>query len=109
MDGNFATRLMKDIVNAPEIFCPKDATVFKLQDVVPKHTMVMFLRIKGLQMRVEAAIDHAPGFEESSGWEKGKHTVTYFKSGSYQMGTTYPYYNNKRNKRAEVTTVDIQR
>jgi len=109
MDGNLATILMKDIVSDPETFCPKDARVFNLRDVVPKHTMVMFLRNRDVQMRVESAIDHTPGFEESSGWEKGKHAVTHFKPGSYQMGTTYPYYDNKRNKRAEVTTVDIQK
>jgi len=100
---------MRDIVSDPEMFCPKDARIFKLQDVAPKHTMVMFLRKEDVAIRVESAIDHAPGFEESSGWEKGKHAVTYFNPGSYQMGTTHPYYNNRRNKRAEITTVDIQK
>ena len=100
---------MKSITSDPDKFCPKDARVFNLKDVTPKHTMVMFLRTSDVHMRVESAIDYAPGFEESSGWEKGKHGSKVFNTGSYQVGTTYAYYNNKRNKRADITTVDIQR
>lgn len=109
MDGTLATKLMEEIVGDPDMFCPKESRVGSLKDVPGKHTMVMFLSRQDVQLRVESAIDLAPGFEESSGWDKGKHKVTQFKPGSYQLGTTYPYYNNSRNKRAEVTTIDIQK
>ena len=83
---------MDKIVNSPHQFCPVESRTPSLQDIQPKHTEVIFVTIGGQKLRIEADLDLV--FES--------------KRGQYQIGTTRAFYDNQRNRRLEVTTIDIE-
>jgi hypothetical protein len=103
MDGFFATKIIQQILESPELFNPVQSQVYHLQDVVPQHTEIIFIQPKnGRKLRLEAEIDCALGGEQKS-FESGNGT------GQFQIGTTKLFYADTRNKRVDITTVDITR
>ena len=99
MHAAIAMNLIKKIVGREQDFCPRKSTTPTLSAVlaVPKHTEIIFITTpNGLKHRLEAEIEAAYVEEEGA---KGK----------YQIGHTRLFANDRRNKRMEITTVDIER
>jgi hypothetical protein len=103
MNGSFATKIIQQIVESPELFNPVQSRVYHLRDVVPQHTEIIFIQPEnGRKLRLEADIDCALEGEQNL-FESGTGT------GQFQIGTTKLFYADTRNKRADITTVDITR
>ena len=82
------------MAESPHFFCPAQAKIFSLKDIKPKHMGIIFIDIPdGENLRIEAEVDYTR--------EDGL--------GQYQIGSTRLFRDNKRNKRVEVTTIDIER
>ncbi|KAG9248740.1 hypothetical protein BJ878DRAFT_538079 [Calycina marina] len=108
MESAVAKKFMKNIVALPGMFCPKESKFFNLEKVMPKHTLVMFFELGNQNVRVEATLEQSNPYEMPSGWgTSGEVRVAY--TGGYQVGTTMSFYNSGRSKRAEVTTIDVQK
>jgi hypothetical protein len=104
MDAAIAMNLIQKITSRDQDFCPRKSKTNSLSDVTldPKHTEIIFITLpKGQTLRLEADIENV--FMEKV--EEGVHKV-YRK---YQLGTIRLFQNDQRNKRVEVTTVDIER
>lgn len=114
MDSAIARMLMQKIIGQPTMFCPNESRFYSLQKILPKHTLVMFFESGSQNVRVEAALERTTNYEDiAAGWGtsdevKGR-VLTAKYTGGYQVGTTLSFYNSGRSKRAEVTTVDIQK
>lgn len=77
-----------------ENFTPAQSQMTRTQDIEAKHTGVIFVTSpSGQDFRIEADLD----------------LVSTCETGEYQIGTTKLFYDNQRNKRVEVTIVDIER
>lgn len=86
--------MLRKIVESPHRFCPVQARIAGLEDVQPKHTGILFVKIPdGENLRIEAEVDNT--------LQNGL--------GQYQIGSTRVFRDNRRNKRVEVTTLDIER
>lgn len=101
--GSFATRILQQVLQLPEIFSPVKSRVSKLEEVEPQHTIIFFIQPQnGAKLRLEGEIDCAHEGEEEL-FEAGTG------SGQYQAGTTNLFFANTRNRRAQITTIDIER
>jgi hypothetical protein len=82
------------IVNDPDIFSATAGHTYNMTDmrqVQYRDTVCLFFETsQGVPIRVEGDIDR-----------------NY--DGEYQMGSYRPFWNNRRNKHLEITTVDIER
>jgi hypothetical protein len=93
-DATLAPKMIQKIVGSPHCFCPAQARIINLEDVQPKHTGIIFVNVPdGENLRIEAEVDYTS--------EDGL--------GQYQIGTTRLFRDDRRNKRVEVTTLDIER
>jgi len=91
MEPVIATAMIEKILNMPEHFCPTQSSIPDLKAIRPSHSQVIFITPNDAEdLRLESMIDYAD-------------------AGEYQMGTTKLFYNNRRNKRAEVTMLDVER
>jgi hypothetical protein len=89
-----AAKMRQRIVESPHYFCPVQARIPSLEDIKPKHMGIIFVNIPdGENLRIEADVDYT--------LEGGL--------GQYQIGTTQLFRDDRRNKRVEVTTLDIER
>ena len=98
MDAAIAMNLIQRIVGRGQDFCPRKSTTPTLNGVLadPKHTEIIFVTppgSAGQNLRLEAEIESV-------------HSVA---AGKYQVGHTRLFQNDRRNKRVEITTVDIER
>lgn len=98
MDGAIAMNLIQRIVDRGQDFCPRKSKTPTLGDVLtdPKHTEIIFVTTSGSAgqtLRLEADIE----------------SVHSGAVGKYQIGHTRLFENDRRNKRVEITTVDIER
>ena len=96
MDASIAKDVVQRIVDRHQDFSPRNSKIPFLKDVIhsPTHTEVIFLRTPDNQnLRLEAEIE----------------SVQYGALGKYQIGHTRLFMDDGRNKRAEVTTIDIER
>jgi hypothetical protein len=89
-----AAKMRQKIVESPQYFCPVQARIPSLEDIKPKHMGIIFVNIPdGENLRIEADVDYT--------LDSGL--------GQYQIGTTQLFRDDRRNKRVEVTTLDIER
>jgi hypothetical protein len=96
MDATIAMNVIRRIIDRESDFCPRKSTTATLSDVLadPKHTEIILLTTPdGLNRRLEAEIE----------------SVQWATMGKYQIGQTRLFENDRRNKRIEVTTIDIER
>jgi hypothetical protein len=95
------------ILESPEKFDTSDTRNSQLQNVEPKHTIIFFVkpnndaRFLRLEGEIETTFEGEPGKQKL--FEPGTGT------GQYQIGTTNLFYADTRNRRAQITTVDIER
>ena len=91
-----AMNIIQRIVGRGQDFCPRKSKTPTLNDVLddPRHTEIIFLTTPdGQARRLEAEIE----------------SVQCGVMGKYQIGHTRLFEDDGRNKRAEITTVDIER
>jgi hypothetical protein len=91
--------LINKIVCRESDFYPRKSTTPTLGDVLalPKHTEIIFVTTPdGRKYRLEAEIESAYMAEKGA-------------RGKYQIGHTRLFANDGRNKRMEITTVDMER
>jgi hypothetical protein len=97
MDAEIAMNVIKRIVGRRQDFAPKNSQTASLDDVMknPRHTEIIFVSTAEdrEQLRLEAEIE----------------SVQFGAMGKYQIGHTRLFGDDARNKRAELTTMDIQR
>jgi hypothetical protein len=96
MDATMIMKTIQTIVSRPADFCPMKSRISNLNDVqlAPKHTEIIFVRTNdGQELRLEGEIDSA--------FDGGP--------GKHQFGSTRLFRDDQRNKRVEVTTIDIGR
>ena len=97
MDASIAMNFIQRIVDRPADFCPKNPKTGTLSEVLldPKYTEIIFVtpRAGRETLRLEAEIE----------------SVKSGPIGKYQIGHTRLFQNDWRNKRVEITTVDIEK
>ena len=101
MDASIAMTLLQRIVSRGQDFCPKSSHLESLSHVQlrPKHTeIIIIVSPDGQSLRVETEIELVY-----------KHEANGNTNNTYQLGTTRLFRNSDRDKRVEVTTVDIER
>lgn len=102
MDASIAMNLLQKIVSRDQDFCPKSSNLMSLYEVqlYPKYTEIIFvISPSGQSLRVETDIEVVYKHEADG--------ITVIRT--CQLGTTRMFEDNHRNKRVEVTTVDIER
>lgn len=97
MDAALTMNLIQKIVSREEDFSPRRSNTLSLGDVLanPRHTEIIFITLPNGPHRLEAEIESV----QFGGGAAGK----------YQIGHTRLFENNGRNKRVEMTIVDIER
>lgn len=104
MPHNVATALTEEIHASASVFQPVSPKFLTLKDVKSKDTEILFLNTPSGYLRLEAALDRATEVESRvEVKENGK------EFGDYQAGTISMFEDNRRNKRAELTTMDLER
>jgi hypothetical protein len=85
------------IVSLPERFHPASGRILSLREVPAKHTEVLFVTTRrGDKFRVEAEIDAR--YEEDTNWSE-----------EFQVGSYNVFRDGRREKRAELSTIDPER
>ena len=97
MNAALTMNLIEKIVHRVTEFSPRRSRTSNLSDVIsePKNTEIMFITTPEGPFRLEAEIESV----QFGGGGVGK----------YQIGHTRLFENNGRNKRVEMTVVDIER
>ena len=98
MNAVIAMNLIKMIVRREQDFCPRKSTTFTLSAVLaaPNHSAIILVTTPDGPKRLEAEIETA---YVSNPGAKGK----------YQIGHTRLFASDHRNRRMDITIVDIER
>ena len=93
-NATIAMKTREKIVDWPERFCPLESRIVGLKDVEFKHAEIIFVRMPdGANLRIEAEVDK----------------VLESVKGQFQIGTIRLFKDDRRNKRVDITMVDVER